>query len=587
MRPSLFAAVASAHVCLALTGFLIPGASAEALDGAATATNSPIESATGSIANTGDMLQKPPAETVDKPADLTPAASPLEMSPLASKLQELIAARLATYLPRKEDRTGAEAFYRERGYQPIWFAEGAADQRAQAATAFLKNVASQGLSPVDYPTPDFAAAASDYDKAAAELKLTSSVLTYARHASSGRVSFTRVSGAILYPSHAPEPAKVLNQVATSMNVKDTLASFEPQHPEYKALKAELAKVMAGPEASPLEALAEEPKAHKGKSAKASHKVVHHVTRAETVALITANMERWRWLPRDLGATHVTVNIPNYTLAVYNDGKAVWQTKIVAGQPGDKATPLLSETMKFLTVNPTWNVPPSIIRNEYLPALERDPNALERIGLKVGRNHDGSIRVYQPPGARNALGRIRFNFPNPFLVYQHDTPNKNLFAKDERAFSHGCMRVQNPEKYAEVLLSLSQPKDGYTEERIRKMYGDEERAIHLRHPVPVHVTYQTAFFDEAGHFKTRSDVYGLDAAVTKLLRGDERSVADKPIARNYESSSKPVAAHLPKRAVAQRDRSNDRYDHYDRGYVSRRAEFQSPFAGFFDRAVGTW
>ena len=196
------------------------------------------------------------------------------------------------------------------------------------------------------------------------------------------------------------------------------------------------------------------------------------------------MERWRWVPRDLGKAHVVVNIPDYTLKVVNDGThrlddpASWSAR-----SGNQATPLFSETMKFITVNPTWNVPPSIIRNEYLPALARDPNALERIGLKVTHKPDGTIRIYQPPGEQNALGRIRFNFPNRFLVYQHDTPHKNLFAQAQRAYSHGCMRVQNPEQYAEVLLSISQPEESYTAERIQKMYGSRERTINLKTPIP--------------------------------------------------------------------------------------------------------
>ena len=107
------------------------------------------------------------------------------------------------------------------------------------------------------------------------------------------------------------------------------------------------------------------------------------------------------------------------------------------------TPILTETMKYITVNPTWNVPPSIVYNEYLPALQQDPTVLARMGLKVSQNADGSVHISQPPGERNALGRIRFNFPNRFLVYQHDTPDKQLFAHDKRAYSHGCMRVQDP------------------------------------------------------------------------------------------------------------------------------------------------
>jgi murein L,D-transpeptidase YcbB/YkuD len=279
---------------------------------------------------------------------------------------------------------------------------------------------------------------------------------------------------------------------------------------------------------------------------------------------------------------VIVNVPDFTLGVYKDGELIWRTKIVAGKPGALATPLLSETMKYLTINPTWNVPPSIIRNEYLPALERDPGALERIGLRVSYNQDGSLRVYQPPGERNALGRIRFNFPNPFLVYQHDTPDKKLFARDSRAFSHGCMRVQNPEKYAELLLSLSQPEEGFTIARIRSLYGDQERTIKLEQPIPVHVTYQTAFVNEKGQLDSRQDVYGLDAAVLKLMRGDERMIADTPIARPRNTSSKPVMARLPSR---QNREWRDPY--WSGGFGgAERAYAASPYRRF-DRAVGLW
>jgi murein L,D-transpeptidase YcbB/YkuD len=262
-------------------------------------------------------------------------------------------------------------------------------------------------------------------------------------------------------------------------------------------------------------------------------------------IIIANMERWRWLPRDLGRAYVVVNIPDYTLKVMDHGAMVWTTKIVAGQPGEKATPLLSETMKYITVNPTWNVPPSIINNEYLPALAQDPTALERIGLKLEHNRDGSVRIYQPPGEGNALGRIRFNFPNKFLVYQHDTPDKHLFAKDKRAFSHGCMRVQFPDKYAEVLFNIANPKDGYTIEKIHRMYGTGERDIHLTTPIPVHLTYQTAFVDDAGHLAIREDVYGRDSRLLAALKGEDRRIADVPVERREASiSTKRQASRAP-------------------------------------------
>ena len=479
-----------------------------------------------------------PGTAVLSPGSLTGEPSTAPQPP--SKLQELVSGSLSSFIDRKPEQTAAGAFYQTRNYQPIWTGSPEALKRAEGAIAFLRNIKSEGLEPRDYPTPDLSGNLSEEQAAKAELQLTGSILRYARHASSGRVSYTRVSASILYPDHAADPAEVLNKVASAPDMNVVLQSFEPQQPGFVALKAALAKELATPEQATSLQDREASKKHRGKDAD------ERSQKKNGVDSIVANMERWRWLPRDLGETHVVVNIPDYTLGVYKDDALVWHTKIVVGKPGNLATPLLSETMKFLTVNPTWNVPPSIIRNEYLPELARDPGALERIGLRVSNNPDGSLRVYQPPGERNALGRIRFNFPNQFLVYQHDTPNKNLFARDSRAFSHGCMRVENPEKYAEVLLSLSQPAEGYSIARIRSLYGDQERTINLKQPIPVHVTYQTAFVDKQGQLNFRHDVYGLDTATLKLMRNDERMIADTPIARPQNASSKPVMARAPAR-----------------------------------------
>jgi murein L,D-transpeptidase YcbB/YkuD len=254
-------------------------------------------------------------------------------------------------------------------------------------------------------------------------------------------------------------------------------------------------------------------------------------------IIVANMERWRWLPRDLGKAHVVLNIPDYTLQVYNSGASIWKTKVVVGKPGTHATPLLSETMKFITVNPTWNVPPSIVYNEYLPALQQDPTVLQRMGLRLEQNRDGSVHISQPPGAGNALGRIRFNFPNKFLVYQHDTPDKHLFAHTKRAYSHGCMRVENPAKYAEVMTRLGMPGSNYTAEKIQSMFGNSEIDLRFTQPIPVHITYQTAFVDESGHLQIREDIYGRDAQTLAALKTDHRQ-AEIPVARAGSSQARP-------------------------------------------------
>src|SRR5215510_135683 len=187
--------------------------------------------------------QGSPAETEN--ANPQPSAPAIENPRPASKLEELITSRLARFVDRKPEQTAVEAFYRERSFQPIWSANGAALPRTRNVIDYLARVAYQGLDPRDYPTPDFSRDMNEEAAATNELQLTASVLKYARHASGGRVSFTRVSGSILYPAHAADPAQVLSQISSSEDVAAVLSSFEPQHPGYKALKAQLARAMSG------------------------------------------------------------------------------------------------------------------------------------------------------------------------------------------------------------------------------------------------------------------------------------------------------------------------------------------------------
>ncbi|HEY6023776.1 MAG TPA: L,D-transpeptidase family protein [Pseudolabrys sp.] len=530
-----------------------------------------------------------------------PAASPTTTAdnPVADKVRELIASRQFEHLvSRKADRAGIEAFYSSHNYAPLWVSNNAGNERAKTATAYLGQADAVGLDPGDYPTPDFKSAATPDALAEAELKLTASVLTFARHAQIGRIHYTRVGADIQYDLNAPDPANVLANLADSNDAGAVLDGFNPPQPGFKALKAKLAELRAGKAVdSKVEDKPEQPRVHvpDGKILRPGMKDQRVVAlrkrlniagdkdsqlyddavseavktfqtesdigvdgnlgpntvralngeqkearrpTANPVDTIIVNMERWRWLPRDLGNPHVVVNVPDFTLSLFNDGKVYWHTKIVAGKPG-LATPMVSAEMKFITVNPTWNVPPSIIEKEYLPALQEDPQALDRIGLKLTQDADGTIHISQPPGAGNALGRIRFNFPNKFLVYQHDTPDKYLFARDKRAFSHGCMRVQNPLTYGEKLLSLVLPKEHYTEARLESMFGGSEININFPKFIPVHLTYQTAFVDDAGKLQLRDDVYGRDARMIAILKGSERKVADIAVERAPNTSSRPV------------------------------------------------
>jgi murein L,D-transpeptidase YcbB/YkuD len=509
-----------------------------------------LQAVADSLGANGDPAAKDgeDAKSIQSSADLA----------LAGQLRDLIETNLQQYVLRQQDRASVEAFYTKRDFAPIWIGTGRPLPRALQAVDFLHGLAADGLDPNDYPTPRFTNADPGH-LAAEELALTASIARFVRHASTGRVAFTRVSGSIYFDLTAPDLEKALEQIASGDDVGAILDAFNPQQPEYKALKAELALARGSLD---TEAAVGMPATY---------------TDAHPIDTIIANMERWRWLPRNFGAAYVLVNVPDYTLKVVNLGKTVWSTRIVVGKPGKYATPLLAETMKYITFNPTWNVPPSIIRNEYLPALERDPGALARIGLKVGRNEDGSIRIYQPPGERNALGRVRFNFPNRFLVYQHDTPNKNLFARTARAFSHGCMRVENPEQYAEVLLSLSQPEEGYNVKRIHSLYGGDERSINLNKPIPVYITYQTAFVDDARRLQIRPDIYNWDKDIASLLRGDSK-VADIPIHRDYGSNSKPVLAHIPTR---RRNEFAEKHYEWEPGWEQTYFQRRSSYYGQID------
>jgi L,D-transpeptidase YcbB len=195
----------------------------------------------------------------------------------------------------------------------------------------------------------------------------------------------------------------------------------------------------------------------------------------------------------------------------DDDRLIHQTRVIVGKP-ESQTPIFSEEMKYLVVNPSWTIPPSIMKKEILPALAADPNYAARKGYKIIRRGN-QISVQQPPGERNALGFVKFMFPNDHAVYLHDTPNRNLFSASKRAFSHGCVRVDQPFELAEEVLGA----DGkWPEKRLRGLIGKGERYVHLSKPLPVHLTYFTVAADEHGQLKTFDDIYGLDRKVRAAL-----------------------------------------------------------------------
>ena len=585
----LLAAPIRAHA--ASTDAANAGAAPAASDNS-TATDS--ATAPASATSLPEPSAKPDAPAAEGPGTAVAAPIPADAAAaanasadpdavIARQLHGLANGKFDNVLGNADVRATVDAFYSGRNYAPIWLTAGSPNARAQAAIDYLRHVDADGLNPADYPIPDFAGATDPASQAQAEIRLTASVITYAHHASIGRVHWTRVSGDISYDQKAADPADVLGAMVSAADVATVLDAYEPHDPAYVALKGKLAEIRAGKDsagpaipdgASPKlgakdarvpalrerlgltgdGAIYDKAIADAVKTFQQEHgqKPTGTLTQAmldtlngrdaDRIAdIITANLERWRWMPHDLGSTYVIVNLPDFTLRVIDNGKLDWTTKIVDGKPSTP-TPIMSAEMKTITVNPTWNVPPSIVANEYLPLLRQDSTILARMGLNVTRNPDGTIHVAQPPGPNNALGQIRFNFPNKFLVYQHDFNQKYLFATTMRAASHGCMRVEDPAKYAEVLLAITRPGDGYTADRVRRMFGVNENEIKFNNPMPVHLTYQTAFVDDSGKLQFRDDIYGRDKDLLAILKNDQqRAVADIAIERKDNTVRRELLA----------------------------------------------
>ncbi len=551
--------------------------------------------ATAAVPATEQPKDSPTQAESPKAASNVPPAD----QPVADKLKDILGTKNARYFDRKTERAAVEKFYGARDFAPLWTQAGQLTEAAKGVIGRLKDAAAEGLDAADYPVPDFARATTPDALAEADLKLTASMLDYARQAQSGRMHWSQVSADIAYPEHPTDPSEVLTHVTTANDPSGALEGYNPPHKLYKELKAKLAE-LRGQTGGPVVEIAadgpllkyvpahgkkqpavemEDPRVpqlraklgltenpgdmhYDAKLAEAVRnfqenadlkptgmldertiRALNSPKRDKQIDTVIVNMERWRWLPRDLGApslgdAYVILNIPDYTLKVMQRGQPVWTTRVVTGKPGIHATPLLTETMKYITVNPTWNVPPSIVYNEYLPALQQDPTVLERMGLRLERNRDGSIHISQPPGEANALGRIRFNFPNKFLVYQHDTPDKYLFEKTERAYSHGCMRVQNPDQYASILLNITMPNEHYTPEKVRSLYGHSEIDLKFPTPIPVNITYQTAFVDDAGKLQFRKDIYGRDGTMIALLRSAHGKDLENVVAHSQPSYGRP-------------------------------------------------
>ena len=516
-----------------------------------------------------------PAPAAPVPATPTPAPQPVMAANPLAPVGEAIAALLATpetITTSKKEQEALATFYGARQNMPVFVSDTGLDARGKAVIARLDAAAEDGLDPADYQVPLPKRGATAADLARTELKIAVAAMTYARHAQSGRFDPGRISSLVTPVRDIPDATAALTKVAYAPDANGALAAFNPPHAGYKALKAQLARangsaptipaIPPGPQVKPGASDPRMPtlRARLGVTGRPGNDLVYDPALVDAVKAfqesakikptgiigpqtlaalnvgatgdsgslrndVIANMERWRWLPRDLGEKNVMVNIPEFMVRINQDGRMIHETRVVVGKP-ETATPLLTREMQYIVVNPAWNIPPSIARNEMMPLLRSDPGALARRGIQVVRNSSGGYSFRQDPGERNALGRIKFMFPNDHSVYLHDTPSKALFQNDRRAYSHGCVRVYEPLKFGEVIFNMGLPGDSWSEQRIAKMFGGSERYINLKQRFPVHIVYFNAFVDGSGRLVMREDIYGINAATKTFLGLDgKQRIAD--------------------------------------------------------------
>ena len=451
------------------------------------------------------------------PLDLAWSLQPAENRELALAL-DAWAGEAAAAPDRRRLRAALAAAYAAKNFAPLWIENGEWRASARAALARLARAADDGLDLHAYATPDSEKVAP---AAADDLALSEAVAAYALQARGARVDPERISRLIGAKTTLPDPARAVADIAgAGETAGDALQAYNPAHYGYQQLREKLIELRAQRAAAPVadrryaaadgvsqsDAL---PPASKSKRRRAAAPAKASTARVE--AEIIANMERWRWLPRDLGDERVEVNIPDFELAVVRNGEVTHRTRIIVGKE-TTPTPIFSNALQYIIVNPYWNVPPSILNKEMLPKANGDVAAIAASGFDVSYRR-GKLVVRQPPGERNALGRIKFMFPNDFSVYLHDTPSRNLFAASHRAFSHGCMRVDAPFALAEAVLG---PGGGWSESRVRRLIGGSERYINLSKPLPIHIEYFTAYVDEGGRIVLRPDLYGYSARVRTAL-----------------------------------------------------------------------
>lgn len=407
-----------------------------------------------------------------------------------------------------------QAFYESRGFEPAWVDGDRTTPQWKDLVSQLKYSERHGLDPARYHVTEFEQLrAQSQTKTSGtrfpadrvlemDAKMTFAYLRYAADLLGWDGNPKAVyNNWIVAAKKVDLPARLSGAVSKGA-VRESLESLAPTHQQYKGLQAALALEQQTP--------------------------TGHADR------IRMNLERWRWAPRDLGDRYVLVNVPAYQMQVMEGDSPALAMRVIVGKP-DAPTPLFSDRMTYVVFSPYWNIPPDILKNEALPHLAEDPDWLRRNNMEVvGTSGDvvdasgidwsdeqavKAVRIRQAPGPENALGLVKFIFPNNFNVYLHDTPTDRLFFRDHRALSHGCIRVENPVALAHYVM---RDRPEWTPERIATaMHANQEQTVTLKAPIPVHIGYWTAWVEPDGKTVTYTDdPYGIDAKQLAQMKKNE-------------------------------------------------------------------
>ena len=412
---------------------------------------------------------------------------PPTASDTSSALQKAIQPKSAAFVDESERGRHAwheaQRFYKQNGYQLAWSDGTRPRGTFDGLIAAVRAADQDGLEPGAYRVDELDTArkaALDADKAVdLDIRATFTYLRYAADLSLGTIDPEDLN-----PEWHPatRPVYLRNALHAGLdqnNIGQSLASLAPHSSQYLGLKHQLVLARQKQDAAAVEQ-------------------------------ITMNMERWRWLPEDLGPRYLLVNIPAFRLDAIENGKSVMDMKVVTGKK-TSPTPVLSDRMTTVVFSPYWNIPQDIVKSEILPKIEKDPAYLDKNNMEA--DDKGNYR--QRPGKGNSLGQVKFLFPNHYNVYLHDTPAQSLFERIERDFSHGCVRLDEPMKLAQYVLR-GQPE--WTDEKIKAaMEAGTERAVPLKEPLPIYLVYFTAW-EEDGVLKTVPDVYGIDRRHTAAAGG---------------------------------------------------------------------